>query len=401
MIYKGNICDGCKRAFEENDDIVVCPDCATPQHRECYEKNNCCVNSHLHNEKFVWAGNGKPHSKLSQKNENKNDETVPCPNCGVHNPKGEKQCKSCGMKLMVFGIDLASEIKQQNLQDTAQQSDNQTEIPHYEAPFTLGEGEGFDEEKNKLEGMVEGPSEYMKEHEGDAFEKTEASENPAPSFTPVSPEQIERSIVQNIESTGHSAYYDGYVDGIHVNLLATLIGPNAYKYIEKFRQLEKGKKVSFNWAAFFFPSQWCFYRKLYKVGIVIMTVAMLLTILITPSVMEMFTYFLEFTETLDPNALMDDAAFNEFISSYMKAVTPLMLYSFANFLISLVMGFTANSLYRKQTKKTAKAVIQAETKGEAGLIIAKNGGVSVFAVLIAYFAQQIMSSIISYLMFGF
>ena len=56
MKYTGNICDGCGLPFSDEDDVVVCPECGTPQHRECYEKENKCVCSHLHTEDYTWKG---------------------------------------------------------------------------------------------------------------------------------------------------------------------------------------------------------------------------------------------------------------------------------------------------------------------------------------------------------
>lgn len=56
MQYKNAICDGCGFAFNEDDDIVVCPECGTPQHRSCYQKENKCVNIHLHGTGFEWKG---------------------------------------------------------------------------------------------------------------------------------------------------------------------------------------------------------------------------------------------------------------------------------------------------------------------------------------------------------
>lgn len=55
MDYKGMTCDGCREPFEDGDDIVVCPECGTPQHRSCYEKNNRCVNEYLHSPDFSWS----------------------------------------------------------------------------------------------------------------------------------------------------------------------------------------------------------------------------------------------------------------------------------------------------------------------------------------------------------
>ena len=35
--YYGCPCEGCGRPLALTDDIVVCPDCGAPYHRECYE----------------------------------------------------------------------------------------------------------------------------------------------------------------------------------------------------------------------------------------------------------------------------------------------------------------------------------------------------------------------------
>lgn len=54
LYYNEKKCDGCAEIMHEDEDIVVCPECGTPQHRECYNKNNACVNAHLHAEGFDW-----------------------------------------------------------------------------------------------------------------------------------------------------------------------------------------------------------------------------------------------------------------------------------------------------------------------------------------------------------
>ena len=47
-------CDGCHNKFENGDDVVVCPVCGTPQHRECYNEKGACVNEEKHESGFVW-----------------------------------------------------------------------------------------------------------------------------------------------------------------------------------------------------------------------------------------------------------------------------------------------------------------------------------------------------------
>lgn len=61
MNYDNVVCDGCGQVMHEDDDIVVCPVCGTPQHRECYNKNNCCVNEAGHADNFEWKAPKKPH----------------------------------------------------------------------------------------------------------------------------------------------------------------------------------------------------------------------------------------------------------------------------------------------------------------------------------------------------
>ena len=60
MVYNNEICSGCGELLHEGEDIVVCPDCGTPQHRACYELNNKCVNEHLHESGFVWQPQNPP-----------------------------------------------------------------------------------------------------------------------------------------------------------------------------------------------------------------------------------------------------------------------------------------------------------------------------------------------------
>lgn len=47
-------CPVCNNTFEHDDDIVVCPECGTPHHRECYMENKSCANHHKHSEDFRW-----------------------------------------------------------------------------------------------------------------------------------------------------------------------------------------------------------------------------------------------------------------------------------------------------------------------------------------------------------
>ncbi len=98
MRYENQKCPVCGEAFTENDDIVVCPECATPHHRACFENLNHCANEHLHNEDFVWKSEEKPSEPKEVKTEEaeQKNETVICPNCHSELSKRQLVCNHCG-----------------------------------------------------------------------------------------------------------------------------------------------------------------------------------------------------------------------------------------------------------------------------------------------------------------
>ena len=48
MNYINYKCPVCNNRFTEEDDVVVCPECGTPHHRECYKLNGKCFNKDKH-----------------------------------------------------------------------------------------------------------------------------------------------------------------------------------------------------------------------------------------------------------------------------------------------------------------------------------------------------------------
>lgn len=52
--FAGDLCPVCNEKFKPEDDIVVCPLCGTPHHRECYKKNGECAQNEKHSEGYRW-----------------------------------------------------------------------------------------------------------------------------------------------------------------------------------------------------------------------------------------------------------------------------------------------------------------------------------------------------------
>ncbi len=63
MKFENQICPICEKVFKENDNIVVCPECGTPHHKECYFSLGECKNKSLHGEGFSY----KPQEKETEK----------------------------------------------------------------------------------------------------------------------------------------------------------------------------------------------------------------------------------------------------------------------------------------------------------------------------------------------
>ena len=54
MKFENQSCPVCEKVFTENDTIVVCPECGTPHHKECYFSLGECKNKSLHSDGFSY-----------------------------------------------------------------------------------------------------------------------------------------------------------------------------------------------------------------------------------------------------------------------------------------------------------------------------------------------------------
>ncbi len=90
--YIGTRCMICSEKFTAEDDVVVCPECGTPYHRACYEKEGKCVNEALHK----CGGEWKPTYDVGGMDGSENQAVV-CRFCGNTNPPLTLFCRRCGM----------------------------------------------------------------------------------------------------------------------------------------------------------------------------------------------------------------------------------------------------------------------------------------------------------------
>lgn len=79
-------CPVCHRSFQQYDDVVVCPECGAPYHRNCWKNIGQCAYSDKHGTSEQWQP--KPCRD--------DDNIVICENCGTANEEDSKSCNKCG-----------------------------------------------------------------------------------------------------------------------------------------------------------------------------------------------------------------------------------------------------------------------------------------------------------------
>ena len=88
MNYIGEKCAACGEVFTAEDDVVVCPECGSPHHRDCYMSAGKCANESYHAEKKKW-----------EREVNKDKVFVVCPACHFPNSRDDDNCERCGADL--------------------------------------------------------------------------------------------------------------------------------------------------------------------------------------------------------------------------------------------------------------------------------------------------------------
>lgn len=114
MDYIGNKCPVCDKYFHAHDDIVVCPECGTPHHRECYESNGKCFNFDKHKDNYDYQ------EDIKEKTYEKDEGITICKKCGAKNSESAFFCSKCGNSLSET-VQNAQQNVQQPYSGTSQQ----------------------------------------------------------------------------------------------------------------------------------------------------------------------------------------------------------------------------------------------------------------------------------------
>lgn len=105
MDYIGLKCPVCSNTFAEGDDIVVCPECGTPHHRDCYDSADRCFYSERHNDDFTY------NDIMKEEVEKENSNLTTCPVCNTVNRADAFFCRKCNSSLEQYTTPEAAEQK--------------------------------------------------------------------------------------------------------------------------------------------------------------------------------------------------------------------------------------------------------------------------------------------------
>lgn len=132
--YENYKCPVCHKQFDKDDDIVTCPECGTPHHRECYNAIGHCVNKGLHKTEYSFLDAEKPSKSESQ---------AP--------PKSEYYSPADTDENEVQEVDIISEAKSESNANTDDNSESSQKgySPFQSIQFDTGEFK----EKGEIDGV--------------------------------------------------------------------------------------------------------------------------------------------------------------------------------------------------------------------------------------------------------
>ena len=350
-MYEDRKCEYCGEQFAKNDDIVVCPDCGAPYHRKCWEAHGVCAHRAEHGKK---AEEPQPAS-----------------------PSPEPE-------------DFIAEIRSQ-IEDEKQKTGAQTPDPAAKKQYCENCGA-------KLIGDDE-YCVYCAHKQGDPLTRAtakNANKDPLGGFAP-----------------------DDDFGGEKAEDVALVVRNNAAKMMPKLHKISEQKvKLSWSWPSFFFGYLYYFFRKLYKYGIIVIMAQVLLFNVLNfvagdpmgKSMESIAKVYSQYATQINDNAL-SEKEYAELMELSQKELidSGILAKSYAVLAASVLVTHVAcallfNYLYLRHCTQTIERINRsADILGEMSradfrLNLLARGGVSVFGILLGYFAKMAIEQIVAFIM---
>ena len=349
MDYTKLKCEICGEKFIENDDVVVCPDCGTPAHRQCWKEKGECPNKDKHSPEYVFDGfevikkSAQNVSDAEEDSNKDNDEKNLKKNIVINNTKSEKVCSSCGY------------------------------VNSGEANFCnrCGAKLSDDQQENN-------------------FVFADYGEFNLPPGTP--------------DPLGGIAAKTRFEEDITAADMACFVAVNTPYYMRSFEAVKR-KTNRFNISAAIFSGVWFFFRKQYKVGALVFSLETLLYVIryyitmtystkVLNTVLEKIGLSLENVSSFTMEQYMDMSVELQKlpVSQQILAMLPSILF-FVQIVGMVVLGVFANRIYYKHCVNRIRLIKSAAAKenlnkAETAQLLNISGGVNFITtglLLLVYF----------------
>lgn len=327
-------CPVCSAYLFSDDDIVYCPECGTPHHRDCWEALGHCAKASEH-EKMKEAekeqsNDGKTDAENgAEKGEDFSDSI--CPKCSREIPNDAKFCPWCG-----------------NVSDG---DSDESPTPDGQKPENNND-HGSDEDPFKVFslGAIPAPDPYG------GVDK---------------------------EST---------IDGVKVKDIAKFVAFNPHKTLPKFKAMSENKHKRFwNWIAFISPYSHAMFRKMNLMLFVYLMLELVAYVFFTPF------YYAVMNMGLPENITYTQLV-SEIINNSDKYITPFVVISafigFAVFFgIRIFAALNQDRLYKNHVISTIKN-IRADMESDDDYEFYRKGGVRPMLSMLLFLFSTYFSSII-------
>ena len=177
--------------------------------------------------------------------------------------------------------------------------------------------------------------------------------------------------------------------------IKNFVAYNTQRYLPLFKTLSKKRKVNWNFAAFFFPEGWFFFRKQYKSGIIAMLFLIAAGLCELPLIIE-----LDNLRSMLPIDATQQQLF-QFIYSNMHKIGPFpIIMALISIAISLTVRFVSGILgdyfYRKHVISTIKHIKLNSADYSSDIV--KKGGISPLwfgtAILLTRFLPSLLGTLV-------
>ncbi|MCI8385567.1 MAG: DUF2628 domain-containing protein [Acutalibacter sp.] len=348
--FIGLKCPVCGETFKEGDDIVVCPQCGAPYHRDCYTQAGQCIFDDLHQAGKDWAP--PPPPKPPEASAEIKDRE--CPVCGYLNSHSALFCSRCGSSLL-------GEPKRYHNSPPPEAAPGPRPVPPPYSPYGGPPRGGYAQNPFVFDPM--------------------GGVNPA----------------------------DVLDAGVSYGDASKLVKQNTAYYMPVFRYMKQTRRNKFNFSAFLFSGAWMLYRKQYRYGAIVTGIMFLLYLLYlasslfvaTPVLMELMGQAgMDITKGFAPTneqMIVISQMMAQEPGLYLKICLP-MLCLLLMLAVMLFVGIRGNRMYMNHCVRTVRRVKAANLSDEPNMTLDAQGGVNVSVAVCMFVCYFLLVNVVPLLL---